>query len=53
MTLKSLLKWIYTKVSDYNVFKLDENEYDCINDPAIVIKHQKYKTWLYTVLLTG
>ncbi|UJR18380.1 hypothetical protein I4U23_005284, partial [Adineta vaga] len=48
MILKSLL--------NYNLFLFDENDYDDdddIKDPAIVLKHQKYKTWLYVALLTA
>ncbi|CAF4076250.1 unnamed protein product, partial [Adineta steineri] len=34
---------------------LEEHEYDddndAVQDPAIVLKHQKYKTRLYVVLL--
>ncbi|CAF1374241.1 unnamed protein product [Adineta ricciae] len=53
MILETLSKWIYEKVSNYNLFMLEENDYDeddGLNDPAIVLKHQKYKTRLYIVL---
>lgn len=57
MNLKNLFKWIYKKLRDYNLFQLEENDYndddDVIKDPTIVLQHQKYKTWLYVVLLTG
>lgn len=57
MNLKNLLKWIYEKLRDYNLFRLEENDYndddDVIKDPTIVLQHQKHKTWLYVVLLTG
>lgn len=36
---------------------LEEDDYDDdntgINDPEIVLKHQKIKTWLYVALLAG
>ncbi|UJR17612.1 hypothetical protein I4U23_004508 [Adineta vaga] len=55
MNLKTLFKWIYTSVSNYNLFMLEENDYndeERSEDPAIVLKQQKCKTWLYIVLLT-
>ncbi|UJR07421.1 hypothetical protein I4U23_011707, partial [Adineta vaga] len=54
MNLKTLLKWIYTKGSNYNLFMLEEHDYnddDDIKDPAIILKHQKNKTRLYVILL--
>lgn len=54
--MKTLFKWIYTKALNYNLFMLEETDYDDDNDmkdSAIVLKHQKTKTWLYVVLLTG
>jgi len=56
MNLKAPIEWSYKKLCDYNLFKLEENDYndeDDNKDPAIVLQHQKYKTWLYAVLLTG
>ena len=56
MKAKIVFKWIYEQVSDYNLFMLDENDYaddDDITDPIIVLKQQKYKTWLYITLRTG
>ncbi|CAF1371606.1 unnamed protein product [Adineta ricciae] len=52
--------WFYQKVVDYNLFMLRENDYedddddggDNVQNSTIVIKHQKYKTWLYVILLT-
>ncbi|UJR06647.1 hypothetical protein I4U23_010933 [Adineta vaga] len=42
-------------MSNYNLFMLEENDYedddDRLQDPATVLKQQKYKTWLYVVLL--
>ncbi|CAF1531411.1 unnamed protein product [Adineta ricciae] len=31
----------------------DEGNDDNVRDPTIILKHQKYKTWLYVVLLTA
>ncbi|CAF1511481.1 unnamed protein product [Adineta ricciae] len=55
MKAKTIFKWIYEQVSHYNLFMLEENEYDDdddIIDPIIVLKYQKYKTWLYVTLRT-
>ncbi|UJR34784.1 hypothetical protein I4U23_027565 [Adineta vaga] len=53
MKRKNFFKWIYEKVSNYNLFMLEENDYDDnTEDPVIVLKHQKYKTWLYITLRT-
>ncbi|CAF1350011.1 unnamed protein product, partial [Adineta ricciae] len=56
MNLTTSVKWIYTKGLQYNLFMLEEHDYDdddaVIKDPAVVLKHQKYKTWLYVVLLS-
>ncbi|CAF1337876.1 unnamed protein product [Adineta steineri] len=55
MKFKTLTTWLYEKGSNYNLFMLEEHEYDDDNDavldPATVRKHQKYKTRLYVVLL--
>ncbi|CAF3664549.1 unnamed protein product [Adineta steineri] len=56
MKLKTFITWLYQRVVNYNLFILNEDDYDDdndnIQDPTIVIKHQKYKTWLYIILLT-
>ncbi|CAF1563845.1 unnamed protein product [Adineta ricciae] len=58
MKLKGLAIWIYRKGLNYNLFMLENHEYDDdeaednIRNPAIILKHQKYKTWLYVTLLT-
>ncbi|CAF1147349.1 unnamed protein product [Adineta steineri] len=60
MNPKAVFQWIHRKVSNYNLFMLEENDYDddddddgdgSIRDPAITLKYQKYKTWLYVILL--
>lgn len=56
MNLKNIFKWIYKKIFDYNLFMLEEDDYDDdddLNGPATVLRHQKYKTWLYVGLLAG
>ena len=55
MNLKSYFQWIYKKISNYNLFILEENDYDDdnIKDPTVLLKHQKYKTRLYVALLMG
>ncbi|UJR19648.1 hypothetical protein I4U23_022782 [Adineta vaga] len=56
MNLKILYEWLYKKAYNYNLFILEENDYedndDNIQDAAIILEQQKYKTWLYVVLLT-
>ncbi|CAF1134851.1 unnamed protein product [Adineta ricciae] len=54
MNLKTFFNWISKIVSDYNLFMLEENDYndDTIRDPTIILKKQKYQTWLYVVFLT-
>ena len=58
MRPKAIFYWLYQKGYDYNLFIHEENDYDDDDDddeskdPAIVIKHQKYTTWLYVLLLT-
>ncbi|CAF1606348.1 unnamed protein product [Adineta ricciae] len=52
MKAKTLFKWIYEQVLHYNVFMLEENDYDDNIDPTVALKYQKYKTWLYTALRT-
>ncbi|CAF1238357.1 unnamed protein product [Adineta ricciae] len=53
MNMKIYLQWLYKKISNYNLFILEENDYDDDNtkDPTVLLKHQKYKTRLYVVLL--
>ncbi|CAF1594895.1 unnamed protein product, partial [Adineta steineri] len=58
MKFKTLTAWLYKKGSNYNLFMLEEHEYDdddndAVQDPAIVLKRQKYKTRLYVVLLAA
>ncbi len=50
MKFKTLITCLYGKWVNYNLF-FNRND-DYIEDPIIILKHQKYKTWLY-VLLTG
>ncbi|CAF3546539.1 unnamed protein product [Adineta steineri] len=57
MNPKALVQWFLQKASNYNLFKLGEDDYadddeDEPSDPAVVLKYQKYKTRLYILLLT-
>ncbi|CAF1209410.1 unnamed protein product [Adineta ricciae] len=55
MLLKRVFNWIHKNVSSYNLFLSEENDYDdhsTVKDPTVLLKLQKYKTWLYSVLLT-
>ncbi|CAF0862711.1 unnamed protein product [Adineta steineri] len=51
-----MITWLYQKGVNYNLFMLKDDEYDDddvnIQDPTITVKHQKYKTRLYVILLT-
>ena len=62
MNFKVLFRWFYERVRKYNLFIPEENDYhdddddnnnDQANDPATIIKHQKYTTWLYILILMG
>ncbi|CAF1057532.1 unnamed protein product [Adineta ricciae] len=56
MNLKSFITWIYNKGINYNLFMLKEDEYnDDVEhppNPHLIVKYQKYKTWLYILLFT-
>ncbi|CAF1661773.1 unnamed protein product, partial [Adineta ricciae] len=57
MNSKEIVRWIHEKGRNYNLFVLDENDYhddddeNGAQDPAIVLKRQKYATWLYVLLV--
>ncbi|CAF1639407.1 unnamed protein product, partial [Adineta ricciae] len=54
MNLKAVFKWFYEKIINYNLFMLDEYDYegsDTIKDPILVLTQEKYKTRLYIILL--
>ena len=56
MESKKIVRWIHEKGRNYNLFVLDENDYhdddeNDAQDPAIVLKQQKYATWLYVLLV--
>ncbi|CAF1013972.1 unnamed protein product [Adineta ricciae] len=54
MQMKVVLQWFYDWWKNYNLFMLEENDYYEENhskDPVIALKHQKYTTRLYILLL--
>lgn len=53
VNIKAPFYWIYRQGYDYNLFMLEEDDYDDNEpkDPVIVLKHQKLTTWLYIFLL--
>jgi hypothetical protein len=56
MNLKALFHWFYEKLRNYNLFIPEINVHDDDDEPAepaTVVKHQRYSTWLYVLLLTG
>ena len=56
MNVKFLFRWLYDHVYNYNLFasEIDTNaDADEPQEPAIVIKRQRYATWLYILLLIG
>ncbi len=55
MNLKAMFRWFYQKIRNYNLFMSEENDYDDDEprDPTTVLKHQKYSTRLYVLLLMG
>ena len=56
---KAVFYWLYETACNYNIFILEENDYDDDDDsdqrrdPAIVLQYQKYSTRLYVLLLVG
>jgi hypothetical protein len=57
MNLKALIHWFHDYIRNYNLFMPEENDYNDDDnepqEPATVLRHQKYKTWLYLVFLIG
>ena len=54
MNIKSVFQSYYGRASNYNLFIPDEDDYDEEpKDPAVALKHQKYTTRLYILLLIG
>lgn len=54
MNMKRIFYLFHNRACNYNLFISDENDYD--DDPQdleIVLKHQKYSTRLYILLLIG
>ena len=57
MSVKALFYRLYKQTCNYNLFIPEENDYDDgqmeLQDPATVLKRQKYTTWLYIILFIG
>jgi hypothetical protein len=58
MNPKDILYWFYDQGKNYNLFMFEDNDYNDeenndSHDPVTVLKHQKYTTWLYVLLLMG
>lgn len=54
MNLKTFIHGVYEKISHYNVFIPDEDDYDYeIEEPATSLRRQRYATRVYIVLLVG
>lgn len=55
MNPKALFHWLYEHMRNYNLFMseidVDDDEGDQTEQPAIVVKRQKYATWVYILLL--
>ncbi|CAF1126765.1 unnamed protein product [Adineta steineri] len=59
MNFKAAFHWLYEQIYNYNLFMLEETEYNDDEEdkeegetgPASVLKQQKYTTWLYIFLL--
>ncbi|CAF1468909.1 unnamed protein product [Adineta ricciae] len=59
MNLKLVFNWFFQKLSDYNLFIREDDDYDdddenenAIRDPVVILRLQKYKTWLYVLVLS-
>ncbi len=54
---RALFHWFYEQVQNYNLFVPESNVYDDDDDepkdPATVLRHQRYATKLYVLLLIG
>ena len=57
MNLRSLFDWLYEYLLNYNLFPTEigtnDNDANESQESAIVLKRQRYATWLYVVLLIG
>ncbi|CAF1622338.1 unnamed protein product, partial [Adineta ricciae] len=57
MTHIVIFRWISERAKNYNLFIPDENDYHDdgdeqeVQDPEVLLKQQKYATWLYAFLL--
>lgn len=57
LSVRRVPRWLYEKISQYNVFVPEEDDFDDIlddpEDQATVQQRQRYATRLYMVLLLG
>ncbi|UJR29678.1 hypothetical protein I4U23_017226 [Adineta vaga] len=54
-TPRNLFHWFHDQIYNYNLFIPEDDTYidndDELIDPPTILKHQKYATWLYVLLL--
>ena len=57
MRVTNLLRWFDEQLRDYSLFIPDEEDYNDDDnepeEPATIVKHQRYATHLYVSLLIG
>ncbi|CAF1343607.1 unnamed protein product [Adineta ricciae] len=54
MKLKDILSWLLDRIRNYNVFMSEDDHVDNndeVQEPSDILKHQKYTTRLYVLLL--
>ena len=54
---RTILRWITNYVRNYNLFILEEDDYDDdhdhLQDTKAALKYQTYATWFYVFLLSS
>ena len=53
MKIKAIFSSLYRRIYEYNLFIPDEDYDDESQDPTTELKHQRYSTRLYILLLIG
>ncbi len=57
MNIKALFHWLYGYIINYNLFVsetvVNDNDTDQLQESLVVLKRQRYATWLYIFLLIG